>query len=442
MASSHIQNFFSAILQDDLSKAEEIWAAGHLPESVPEYIPEESDSNRPILLHVVANLGETECIKALLSNMRRKDTVNHKDPLGWTPLMYAIANGHTGIVSVLLDGTDCDVNVKDAYLQTALHIEAQYQSKSCYTTGALLDKGADIDAEDIMGLTPFLRAVEANNCVACEVLFCKKCNTSICGYDGRNALHIAALHHHGTLVEWLLSVGFHVHANSLDHNLNTPLMLCVQSKMSPRNMYSIMKRLLRYNQTINQQDYHGNTALLLAIGNPSVIKWNHVELLLDAGSDPNIPNREGLTPIWQAVYDGIHYPDRQRVIQLLVRSNCYLDMSCRGKLLFTSGLNSVYCYETFMSPLEVALNSGYYDAAKMLLTAGCQIHKDLRYDTKVADVPEELAWFQNFLENPQSLQHLCRLVIRKVLDKNIHDKVSQLPLPFKVKDFLLLQGFC
>ena len=95
-------------------------------------------------------------------------------------------------------------------------------------------------------------------------------------------------------------------------------------------------------------------------------------------------NRDGLTAIWQVVYDGRQHPDRKEITQLLLYENCYLDMACRGKLLFASGPDLVYCYETFMSPLEVALENGSYETAKMLITAGCHVRPDLRYDTQVS----------------------------------------------------------
>ncbi len=58
---------------------------------------------------------------------------------------------------------------------------------------------------------------------------------------------------------------------------------------------------------------------------------------------------------------------------------------------------------------------------------------------KVADVPEELTWFQYAVENPPSLQHLSRLLIRKVLRTSLPSKVKQLPLPNRLKNYILLQ---
>ncbi len=57
---------------------------------------------------------------------------------------------------------------------------------------------------------------------------------------------------------------------------------------------------------------------------------------------------------------------------------------------------------------------------------------------QVADVPEELTWFQHAVENPPSLQHQSRLLVRKVLRKDLKHKVSTLPLPTRLKNYILL----
>ena len=57
---------------------------------------------------------------------------------------------------------------------------------------------------------------------------------------------------------------------------------------------------------------------------------------------------------------------------------------------------------------------------------------------QVADVPEELTWFQHAVENPPSLQHQSRLLIRKVLRKDLKNKVQALPLPNRIKNYILL----
>ena len=49
----------------------------------------------------------------------------------------------------------------------------------------------------------------------------------------------------------------------------------------------------------------------------------------------------------------MHYGDRIRIVEALVATNGCLDTACRGHLLFTSGMESVYSYENAMTPFEV-----------------------------------------------------------------------------------------
>ena len=49
-----------------------------------------------------------------------------------------------------------------------------------------------------------------------------------------------------------------------------------------------MHHLLKAGTKVNMQDCNRNTALLLALSNPSTIKYKHVKLLLENGADPNI----------------------------------------------------------------------------------------------------------------------------------------------------------
>ncbi len=416
-----MEEFRASVLKGDYERAMEQFTTD---------IPEGAN-----VLHVAAMMGYVDCVSHLMD--RQEFDLNSKDSSDWLPLMHAIANNHRGVASMLIPSCKCNVNHTDTFKQTCLHIEAQAPSPSTDVAELLLIHGAIIDGEDAEGMTPFLRAIESHNVIVAEFLYAKGSNVLTCTYNGQCALHIASYHHFTDLVLWLLKIGCSVKV--FDNNFKTPLMLCLQRKQQPRRVLHIMNILLEAGSDVNFQDCHGNTALLLALGNPGVLKKEHIELLLRFGADPNIPNRAGLTAIWQAIYDQLHYPDRMQIIYLLLYQNCYLDMSCRGKLLFTSGVDSVYCYETFMSPLEVALESGFHEAARMLVMAGCIVRPNLRCDMAASVTPAELIWFQHALSNPLSLQQQSRLVIRKVLGETILANISKLPLPEKLKDYVLLR---
>ena len=255
--------------------------------------------------HVIAILGYEDCMKHLLEN--ESIDWNHKDDAEWTPLMYALANGHTGVSKLLLASNKCEVNAVDSFRQTSLHIEAQSQKHQTEIAELLIKQGAQIDKEDEEGMTPFLRAIDNQNVSVAKVLQQAGCKIHACNHHGRYAIHRACAFYYYDIVKWLLSLRCSV--NVLDTSFQTPLMLSVQQRQHPVKVFQMMRTLLEAGAEVNYQDRQGDTVMLLALNNP-VIKKPHVELLLQYGADANIPNRDGLTPMWQAVHDGIHYPDR------------------------------------------------------------------------------------------------------------------------------------
>ncbi len=365
-----------SLMNNDIVKATKLLERHPIQYTPISYIPAEAT-----VLHIASILGYVEVVKVLLE--KGDVDVNAIDEQGWSALIHSITNGENEVTKTLLDSQLCDINLCDIYGQTALHIEAEAGSRNATIAEWLIDSGATIDVEDRDGMTPFLRAIETHNFPVARCLYARRCNLTARSNDGRSCLHIAAQHHFLDMVLWMI-MDLKMNPNVFDNNFQTPLMLCVQRCSPGPNVFKLMHHLLKAGTNINLQDGNCNTALLLALCNPMAIKRKHVQLMIDHGSDPNIGNRDGLTPIWQAVYDGRHYPDRKEIVQLLLYENCYLDMSCRGKLLFTSGVDQVYCYENFMCPLEVALDSGNYDAAKLLITAGCHVRPELRYDTQVS----------------------------------------------------------
>ncbi|XOV77674.1 MAG: ankyrin repeat domain-containing protein [Aestuariibacter sp.] len=80
------------------------------------------ETGRP-LLHRAARLNRTQIVKAMLS---RKNLVNLKDDIGFTPLMEAARNGHLDMVKLLISkGASVDsIADKSALNLTALHLAA------------------------------------------------------------------------------------------------------------------------------------------------------------------------------------------------------------------------------------------------------------------------------------------------------------------------------
>jgi hypothetical protein len=78
--------------------------------------------------------------------------VNEKDlSKRWTPLHYAAARGHTGVVTMLLKAR-ANPNIKDDDLRTPLHMAAGWGNSDC--VGVMLEFGADKTMTDSGGNTP------------------------------------------------------------------------------------------------------------------------------------------------------------------------------------------------------------------------------------------------------------------------------------------------
>ena len=202
----------------------------------------------------------------------------------------------------------------------------------------------------------------------------------------------------------------------------------------PVDMYRSMHILCAAGCDVDAQDDEGNTALLRAISSLNSHR-PHIELLLRYGADASLANHCNVTPLWQAVHHRSHCSERHRLFELLLASNACLDTACRGDLLFTSGLISHYCYENAMTPLEVALDGGLYQIARLLLLAGARVTSDVRQQALNGESADS-CWLRDLISNPRGLQQSCRLVIRALLGKRVQELIVKLHIPQSLHAYL------
>ena len=215
-------------------------------------------------------------------------------------------------------------------------------------------------------------------------------------------------------------------------------MVAVAQRKPPQTIYSIIQQLLKSGADVNFSDKHGNTALLLAMTNEASIRKAHIQLLLCHGARPDVVNNDGLTPLWQAVYNASHNSCWYRVIELLLSLNVNPNRSCRGQLLFTCGLNRVYTYENRMTPLEVALDVGNYSAARLLMLVGARVTSQVHHELLQADDNSGSKCLCSLL-GPRSLLNSSRIAIRSELGTSLYRAVAQLPVPKMMKNYILMQ---
>lgn len=104
---------------------------------------------------------------------------------------------------------------------------------------------------------------------------------------GRSALHHAVLKDLTEIAELLLRAGLDV--NRKDRNGHTPLHFAAQEHLP-----HLARRLLDAGADIDAADHHGNTVLSKAVFY-SMGRGDVIELLLDRGADPDLPNLHGVS---------------------------------------------------------------------------------------------------------------------------------------------------
>lgn len=244
--------------------------------------------------------------------------INLKNKYGETPLYIAIENlasqGHKfqcaeSIIYLLLD-KEVDVNVYNNDKKTIL-MHASQRLKTLWIEHKkiikkLLNKGANIYAKDMFGITVLMYAANAGNYDIVKILVDKGVDIHEKDEDGKNALYYAVEYSWDSgyandlekqkeskekIIELLLNKNADINTgdkstgNTLLHIAsyygNSKLVqLCISNKIN-----------------INAQNNDGRTGLINAAENGSA---DIVDKLLLAGADPSIKDKDKKIAIWYA----------------------------------------------------------------------------------------------------------------------------------------------
>lgn len=150
-------------------------------------------------LHRLVRTGQEQGVAELL---KQKPDVNEKAESGWTPLLYAAAQGYPRIVRMLLDaGANPEIcNLRGI---TPLIFGARYGNLD--VCKILLEFGADVDAPDqgIEGITALMWASFNGNFGLVRMLLKAKANPLIKSRKGQTALEMAQANGHGGIAKLL-----------------------------------------------------------------------------------------------------------------------------------------------------------------------------------------------------------------------------------------------
>lgn len=166
---------------------------------------------------------------------------------------------------------------------------------------ALLADGANLKARDADGRTALIAAVAAHMGAAARLLIQAGADVNLQDNAQNSAFLLAAAQGDAETVRLALSHGANVRATNADGD--TALIPAAR-----RGYVEVVSELVKAGVPPDATNNLGLTALIeaVALGDGSEKYEKTVQLLLDGGADPNLPDRGGTTPMRHARQRGFH----------------------------------------------------------------------------------------------------------------------------------------
>lgn len=314
--------------------------------------------------------------------------INGKDIYGNTPLHVVLFQTSCNIQMVkLLLKHGASVSKTNNDGQTPLHVALEYVS-SFEVVNELLKYGADVDAKDMKYRTP-LDVVLQNNTENSKIVK-KLLSNGACIHEknkkGETLLHVSIKSGKSLeVIRELLYYGISI--NSKDGNGNTALHLA--SSGSIDNL-CLVRELLNNGASVHERNRHNQTALHIAVENDLSIEI--IRELLKNGAKVNTKDLYNNTPLFNALNSSLQNVE---VIKTLLQHGAYIFE--KNSLLQTSlhiAIQQEKCLEIiqeilkfgadvnikdacFRSPLYTALNNPQvnFDTIQILLKYGASVHE-------------------------------------------------------------------
>ncbi len=247
------------------------------------------DSSGATPLHEAVRYGNTNIAKMLLDSGAN---INAKDNLGKTPILIAMPAQKRDELYTLLISYKSDVTKKDTYGDTVLHI-ATLTNVPTSILEKLTSAGADINARNKDGITPFSLAIEIGNKEHIEFYAKKGADIHSKDTNGKTPLLRALEKDDETLSLIITSKNI----NSHDSNGNSPLCVAIKSDAP----LSKIQYILSLTEDVNSRNSEGDTALFMAVQKN---KKQLGELLLAKNADIFATNNKNQSPLSLALSNG------------------------------------------------------------------------------------------------------------------------------------------
>lgn len=329
-------------------------------------------------LHWAATNGHTEVLTFLLDHGAEPDA---RSEFGMTPLIL-VKDGCKDLM-VILAGHGADVRAKANNGYSALHSAARYGSQDA--ADYLLAKGVDVNVRCAGPFgTPLTIAAANGQTALARLLLDKGADINFRTDDGATALHDAAFRGHAETVELLLRRKADVNArrtagDRLAHRGEkgeTPLHDAAQ-----RGHEAVVQLLLAGGADVNARTDLGRTPLHMA---PAKGSGAIVKRLVDGGADVNAFSDDGLTPLHAIALSG----DVSSAALLLDHGaavNVRSKRSTLKRIISAKGPDSPPPFEN--TPLHIAALADRPDMIKLFLSK----HADANAKNSLGQTPVQLA---------------------------------------------------
>ncbi|GFS14011.1 ankyrin repeat domain-containing protein 6-like [Elysia marginata] len=337
----------------------------------------------------------------------------------------------------------------------------------------LIEAGVDVNRMSLkLRRTPVHMAVLNNNMSCLQLLVTARANLDVRDVFGNTPCHYAAMLGLLDMLDMMIRIGTQV--NSQDISAKTPLMKAVRNNKTEATL-----RLIRANANLNIADSNNEVALHFAARNGNL---EAVDALLSSGSLIDVQNLWGRSPLMEAVC----YNNREVVLRLLA-AGC--DLSRRESKSGHTALHIAFIKKylrvleellryIISSPtltmhllafydwdahkylmllkqhigaektlFEMAAEGQNYETCLLLVSLGYTDHNalsSLREQLNSSDVSDTkrqyLTALLDSMKTVTPLKHACRNVIRRQIGFELARRISSLPIPIVLKDYLALKS--
>lgn len=297
---------------------------------------------RKSLLHYAAKSGNTKVVKLLLEAGAKPDfrsiegiSLNSKSkPGNITPLGIAVKKGNLEVVKELIDfagsekaGVDIfDTDYKTPLLYALSELQNKNDNRYLEIAKELINKGADINLENILGITPIHFAAEIGNLEFFEILLNKGADLNLVCRKENNILHYAVKGRNKDIVARCLEesnvditmknqdgyspIAFAVQTGDeaiISQLISQAVNLSVLSGQKETSLLheatfseniNVLKILLKEGLSIDSQNINGETPLHYAVKNA---EFAMIDALLKLGAKIDAKDKGGLTPFDYAI---------------------------------------------------------------------------------------------------------------------------------------------